>query len=59
MNTTLGIYAEHLFPKTAGRDFEPLAALPNLESVRFGGCRVDNKICEGVASSRPGKTSRS
>jgi len=56
MNTTLGIYAEHLFPKTAGRDFEPLAALkansPPLEikAVSSAGLPVEFYVAHGPAT---------
>ena len=34
---------------TVGAGLSHLAALPNLQTVRFGGCRIDNKACEALA----------
>src|SRR4051794_41158478 len=44
MNTTLGIYADNLFPKTAGRDFE---STPYLDIVKD--YRSDMTIFSGVS----------
>ena len=35
--------------KSLGAGIAHLAAIPTLESIRLGGCRVDNSACEGLA----------
>jgi hypothetical protein len=40
----------HIAPRgTLGPGLAHLAACPNLESVRLGGCRVDNRVTEALA----------